>query len=155
MDNIEEIAGSLASIEEICKYIQEHNIDKKGIIENRKFQEKLYKELGESNFSYSCIRSVVETFGVNTCIDNLDIDKIKDLNSSYRYIVTLSNYGDGKKLINKVALDDKYYDYFLKNIDNCYSILENATYDDVRKIIGKVEKDSEKYKNLNYFYGKI
>ena len=28
MDNIEEIAGSLASIEEICKYIQEHNIDK-------------------------------------------------------------------------------------------------------------------------------
>ena len=152
MDNIEEIAGSLASIEEICKYIQEHNIDKKGIIENRKFQEKLYKELGESNFSYSCIRSVVETFGVNTCIDNLDIDKIKDLNSSYRYIVTLSNYGDGKKLINKVALDDKYYDYFLKNIDNCYSILENASYDDVRKIIGKVEKDSEKYKNLNYFY---
>ena len=43
MDNIEEIAGSLASIEEICKYIQEHNIDKKGIIENRKFQEKLYR----------------------------------------------------------------------------------------------------------------
>ena len=152
MDNIEDIVGSSASIEEICEYVKDHNIDKKGIIENNKFKEKLYKELGENNFSYSCIRNVVETFGANICIDNLDIDKIKDLNSSYRYIVTLSNYCDSKQIINKVALDDKYYDYFLKNIDNCYSLLENATYDDVRKIIGKVENDKDKYKNLNYFY---
>ena len=152
MDNIEDIVGSSASIEEICEYVKDHNIDKKGIIENNKFKEKLYKELEENNFSYSCIRNVVETFGANICIDNLDIDKIKDLNSSYRYIVTLSNYCDSKQIINKVALDDKYYDYFLKNIDNCYSLLENATYDDVRKIIGKVENDKDKYKNLNYFY---
>ena len=107
MDNIEDIVGSSASIEEICEYVKDHNIDKKGIIENNKFKEKLYKELGENNFSYSCIRNVVETFGANICIDNLDIDKIKDLNSSYRYIVTLSNYCDSKQIINKVALDDK------------------------------------------------
>ena len=152
MENVEDIVESKASVEEICKYIQEHNIDKKSIIENRKFQEKLYKELSETSFSYSCIRNVVETFGADTCIENLDIDKLKNLNSSYRYIVTLSNYCDSKEIINKVASDEKYCDYFLKNIDNCYFLLEKANYDDVRKIIGNVESNKENYKNLNYFY---
>ena len=74
MENVEDIVESKASVEEICKYIQEHNIDKKSIIENRKFQEKLYKELSETSFSYSCIRIVVEVFGVNNCIENIDLD---------------------------------------------------------------------------------
>ena len=74
------------------------------------------------------------------------------MNSSYRYIVTLSNYCDSKEIINKVASDEKYCDYFLKNIDNCYFLLEKANYDDVRKIIGNVESNKENYKNLNYFY---
>ena len=152
MENVEDIVESKASVEEICKYIQEHNIDKKSIIENRKFQEKLYKELSETNFSYSCIRIVVEVFGVNNCIENIDLDSLRNLNSSYRYIVTLSNYCDSKEIINKVASDEKYCDYFLKNIDNCYFLLEKANYDDVRKIIGNVESNKENYKNLNYFY---
>ena len=152
MENVEDIVESKASVEEICKYIQEHNIDKKSIIENRKFQEKLYKELSETNFSYSCIRTVVEVFGVNNCIENIDLDSLRNLNSSYRYIVTLSNYCDSKEIINKVASDEKYCDYFLKNIDNCYFLLEKANYDDVRKIIGNVESNKENYKNLNYFY---
>ena len=152
MENVEDIVESKASVEEICKYIQEHNIDKKSIIENRKFQEKLYKELSETSFSYSCIRIVVEVFGVNNCIENIDLDSLRNLNSSYRYIVTLSNYCDSKEIINKVASDEKYCDYFLKNIDNCYFLLEKANYDDVRKIIGNVESNKENYKNLNYFY---
>ena len=152
MENVEDIVESKASVEEICKYIQEHNIDKKSIIENRKFQEKLYKELSETSFSYSCIRNVVEVFGVNNCIENIDLDSLRNLNSSYRYIVTLSNYCDSKEIINKVASDEKYCDYFLKNIDNCYFLLEKANYDDVRKIIGNVESNKENYKNLNYFY---
>ena len=152
MENVEDIVESKASVEEIRKYIQEHNIDKKSIIENRKFQEKLYKELSETNFSYSCIRTVVEVFGVNNCIENIDLDSLRNLNSSYRYIVTLSNYCDSKEIINKVASDEKYCDYFLKNIDNCYFLLEKANYDDVRKIIGNVESNKENYKNLNYFY---
>ena len=94
MENVEDIVESKASVEEICKYIQEHNIDKKSIIENRKFQEKLYKELSETSFSYSCIRIVVEVFGVNNCIENIDLDRKvikrakKDM--AYKYFLDLN-----------------------------------------------------------------
>lgn len=152
MNDYEDIINSQANVEQICQYIVDHNIDKKSIIEDSKFKEKLYKELGENNFSYSCIRKVIETFGTDECINNIDVDRLKDLNSSYRYLSTLVEYGAGKEVLNKVANDEKYYDYFFRNVDNCYSIIENADYNDVKKIVNKISNEPEKYKNLDYFF---
>ncbi len=152
MNDLDDIVNSEATIEQICKYVSDHNINKKSIIANANFKEKLYKELSENGFSYSCIRKVVETFGTDECIKNIDVDRIKGLKSAYRYLITLSEYNGSEELLKKVVNDNSYYDYFFKNINNCYSCVENANYDDIKKIIDKISNEPEKYDNLDYFF---
>lgn len=152
MNDFDDIVNSQANIEQICKYVVDHNIDKKSIIENSKFKEKLYQELGENNFSYSCIRNVIETFGIDECMKNIDIDRVKDLNSSYRYLSTLAEYDGSKEVLNKVANDEEYYDYFLKNVRECFSFIEKADCNDIKRIVDKISKEPEKFNNSNYFF---
>ena len=129
MDNIEEIAGSLASIEEICKYIQEHNIDKKGIIENRKFQEKLYKELGESNFSYSCIRSVVED------IEQISNETVRYQRYAGRFAAKEAIYKSLSKVLTKEEFSPSFLDVEVLNDEEFkrrpYINVVNKTLDDI------------------------
>ena len=45
MENVEDIVESKASVEEICKYIQEHNTDKKSIKKIESFKKNYIKSL--------------------------------------------------------------------------------------------------------------
>lgn len=129
-------------VQKICELINSNNINKAEILSNDKFKEKIYNELNKSYFDYSSLRSLVNTFGAQSCIENMDIDKLMDNSNSYRFFVVL-NEADSKIVLNTVANNEKYYNHFFKNIDSCFSILGDSNKEDVKNIIEKINNSGE------------
>lgn len=150
----EYIENEATTIEEICSLVDGKNIDKRSVISDSKFKKKLYNELKNTNFSYSSMRSVISTFGPNACIENMDIDEIMGYTNSYRFFSTLTE-ADSKAVLNRVSNDEKYYKHFFDKVEDCYSILYESDYDDVKNVMQKINSSEEQPKNLRHFLNGI
>ena len=126
------------NINSIIEAAQKNEIDLSETITNNEFKEALYSEFQKNGISYNIMRTLVNKIGEEKCIQNLDIDKIMlaSNNTSDRYFTTLLENGNSS-LIDKVINDEKYMEYFFKELDKNYSVI---SYCDNKKTMELLEK---------------
>lgn len=141
------------------------NQNKEKILSSDKFKEALYDEFSKNGITYNVMRKLVNTVGVDYCLENLDIERIS--NSSNEtisvYFTTLLENNDitndsdnpnnrfNDNLLDKVTEDEKYRKLFMENLSKNYSIISNDSSKKLMKLIEKVDSiDSEDIPNKEY-----
>lgn len=128
----------LNNIDEIFNEAEKKNIDKNLLFKNENFKEIIYQKFKNEGISYSVMRNLVSKFGEKTCLENLDIDRVMESGSSNEiFFTTLLENGDST-LIDKVINDEKYMNYFFKNLDKNYSAISFCDSKKVMELVDKV-----------------
>lgn len=142
--NLDEIL-KLNNIDEIFSEAEKQGIDKNLLMKSEDFKEIIYQKFKNEGISYSTMRNIISNVGEKSCLENLDIDRVMESEISNEvFFTTLLENGDST-LLDKVINDEKYMDYFFKNLNKNYSAM---SFCDSKKVMELVDKVNTLDKNI-------
>lgn len=160
--NEEEVLKSGDILKVIDKISLSEN--KSELLSSEKFKEALYTEFKEKGITYNVMRKLISNFGVDYCLNNLDIEKVAESSNETLnvYFTTLLENNDitndsdnpnnrfNDNLLDKVVEDEKYRKFFMENLSKNFSVISNDSSKKMMRLIEKLESIDEDIPNKEF-----
>ena len=97
------------------------------------------------------MRPLIEYAGEKACIDNLDLEKVKESagKTTNVFFTTLMENGSSAA-IDKIIEDKEYRKCFFENLEYNYSIISSCDSKKVEELLEQVNSSNEELPNISY-----